>query len=65
MEICGKCDSIVGNDGICWTCYRHTDKPKDNGNGNTSTNYGIPEKKRGWEKADMQYHGDMFHSGEW
>lgn len=33
--------------------------------GNISSNIGIPEKKRGWELADIQYHGDQFQAGEW
>lgn len=32
---------------------------------NISRNIGKPEKKRGWEYADIQYHGDTFHHGEW
>ncbi len=31
----------------------------------TSTNIGIPEKLRGWEFQDIQYHGDMWVHGEW
>lgn len=30
-----------------------------------STNVGIPEKFRGWEFQDIQYHGDMWFYGEW
>ena len=30
-----------------------------------STNIGIPEKFRGWEFQDIQYHGDMWLHGEW
>ena len=30
-----------------------------------STNVGIPEKFRGGEFQDIQYHGDMWQHGEW
>lgn len=33
--------------------------------GNVSKNIGIPEKFRGWEFQDIQYHGGQFYDGEW
>lgn len=63
MKICQSCGNIIKDDDVCWHCYVHNERPRLTEN--TSTNIGIPEKRRGWEKADMQYHGGNFYNGEW
>jgi hypothetical protein len=64
MRICPRCGNIIkDDDDVCWHCYVCDKRPGPDGN--TSTNIGIPEKRRGWELADIQYHGGQFYSGEW
>lgn len=61
MSFCPKCNSMLKK-GVCWECFVNDHKDVTY---NISTNVGIPEKRRGWERADRQYHGSQFHSGEW
>lgn len=57
MKECPECGDWVRE--VCWVCLarRLGVKRKEEEPGNTSTNIGIPEKRRGWEAADRQYNG--------
>ncbi len=65
LGVCLNCGSPMC--GICWDCF--VSYPAFSARNSTpaiiSINIGIPEKRKGGEAADRQYHGFRADEDEW